>query len=210
MAGILDLFFGVPQSKYAGLAILVSLAAVGLSILFGKERVPFFQKLVVVGLLFLLSLPAMLVTLFQLTCMVTGAGLKNQRWWCSGYAWLVSALIVLYSVLLIVMTVLSFSAEWQSQEVEKFYSTREGFEEMAEEYFEEKEEESGVPTMPIAPPSGELPAIQPEVMPVEQFMEHFNEEEEEEVIEGYEGEAEEDEVAAAEPETFTSCGAPYQ
>lgn len=204
MAGVLDLFFGVPQSKYAGMAILVSLAAVGLSILFGKERVPFFQKLVVVGLLFLLSLPAMLVTLFQLTCMVTGAGLKNQRWWCSGYAWLVSALIVLYSVLLIVMTVLSFSAEWQSQEVEKFYSTREGFEEMAEEYFqEEKEEEkNGVPTMPIAPPSGELPQIQPEVAPVTPVMEQFYEEEEEEEIEG-------DVAAFSGAETFTSCGAPY-
>jgi hypothetical protein len=202
MAGILDLFFGVPQSKYAGMAILVSLAAVGLSILFGKERVPFFQKLVVVGLLVLLSLPAMLVTLFQLTCMVTGAGLKNQRWWCSGYAWLVSALIVLYSVLLIVMTVLSFSAEWESKEVEKFYSTREGFQEMAEEYFEEKEEEekTAVPTMPIAPPAGELPPIQPGVVPP--------------VVPTAEqtgaamppAEA----VAAAEPETFTSCGAPFQ
>lgn len=199
MAGILDLFFGVPQSKYAGLAILVSLAAVGLSILFGKERVPFFQKLVVVGLLFLLSLPAMLVTLFQLTCMVTGAGLKNQRWWCSGYAWLVSALIVLYSVLLIIMTVLSFSAEWQSQEVEKFYSTREGFEEMAEEYFQEEEkEEKGVPTMPIAPPAGELPPIQPEVAPVTPPVETTT-------ASMPAAEA----VAAAEPETFTSCGAPY-
>lgn len=199
MAGVLDLFFGVPQSKYAGMAILVSLAAVGLSILFGKERVPFFQKLVVVGLLFLLSLPAMLVTLFQLTCMVTGAGLKNQRWWCSGYAWLVSALIVLYSVLLIVMTVLSFSAEWQSQEVEKFYSTREGFEEMAEEYFqEEKEEEKSVPTMPIAPPSGELPPIQPEVTPVTPPTEATT-------ASMPAAEA----VSAAAPETFTSCGAPY-
>lgn len=197
MAGILDLFFGVPQSKYAGMAILVSLAAVGLSILFGKERVPFFQKLVVVGLLVLLSLPAMLVTLFQLTCMVTGAGLKNQRWWCSGYAWLVSALIVLYSVLLIVMTILSFSAEWQSKEVEKFYSTREGFEEMAEEYFEE--EETAVPTMPIAPPAGELPPIEPGVVPVEPNVEQTDA-----AMPAAEA------VAAAEPETFTSCGAPFQ
>jgi hypothetical protein len=197
MAGILDLFFGVPQSKYAGMAILVSLAAVGLSILFGKERVPFFQKLVVVGLLFLLSLPAMLVTLFQLTCMVTGAGLKNQRWWCSGYAWLVSALIVLYSVLLIVMTILSFNAEWQSKEVEKFYSTREGFQEMAEEYFEE--EETAVPTMPIAPPAGELPPIQPGVMPTEPTVEETDS-----TMPAAEA------VAAAEPETFTACGAPFQ
>jgi len=201
MASVFDLFFGAPQSKYAGMAILISLAAVGLSILFGKERVPLVQKLIVVGLLFLLSLPAMLVTLFQLTCMVTGAGLKNQRWWCSGYAWLVSALIVLYSVLLIIMTILSFNAELQSKEVEKFYSTREGFEEMTKEYFEEDGEEvqeetqeNGIPTMPPSiVPSGELPPLEAEV-PMEDT------EEEPQMVST---------VAAAEPEMFTSCGAPY-
>lgn len=197
MAGILSVFFGVPQSKYAGMAILVSLAAVALSVLFGKERVPFSQKLVVVLLLVLLSLPAILVTLFQLTCLVTGAGFRNQRWWCSGYAWLISAVVILYSVLLVVMTVISFSADKQMQEIEKFYMTREGFQEMAEEYFEEEkegemEEPSMVtPTMPIVPPMGDEPELpEPEVA--------F---EEEEPI---------DNSVAASVETFTSCGAPYQ
>jgi len=157
MSSFLDIFLGVPQSKYAGIAILVSLAAVGLAILFGKEKVSIAQKLVVIGLLFLLSLPAMLVTLFQLTCIVTGTGFKNQRWWCGGYAWLVSALIIVYSVLLIVMTILSFTAEVESKEVEKFYSRRENFEDMAEEYFEGEENTQnppapGVPTMPGTQP----------------------------------------------------------
>jgi uncharacterized membrane protein len=184
MAGILSVFFGVPQSKYAGMAILVSLAAVALSVLFGKERVPFSQKLVVVLLLVLLSLPAILVTLFQLTCLVTGAGFRNQRWWCSGYAWLISAVVILYSVLLVVMTVISFSADKQMQEIEKFYMTREGFQEMAEEYFEEeKEGEMEEPSM-VTP---ELP--EPEV--------------------AFEEEVVPNDVAAS-VETFTSCGAPYQ
>jgi len=193
MAGILSLFFGVRQSKYAGMAILLSLAAVALSVLFGKERVPFSQKLVVVLLLVLLSLPAILVTLFQLTCLVTGAGFRNQRWWCSGYAWLISAVVILYSVLLVVMTVISFSADKQMQEIEKFYMTREGFQEMAEEYFEEKKEETVeepsmiTPTMPIVPPSGEEPKLPEPGVAFE----------------------EEDKVAAS-VETFTSCGAPYQ
>jgi uncharacterized membrane protein len=157
MPSFLDIFLGVPQSKYAGIAILVSLAAVGLAILFGKEKVSITQKLVVVGLLFLLSLPAMLVTLFQLTCIVTGAGFKNKNWWCGGYAWLVSALIIVYSVLLIVMTVLSFTAEAESKEVEKFYSRRENFQDMTKEYFEGEENVQnppapGVPTMPGTQP----------------------------------------------------------
>ena len=194
MAGILSVFFGVPQSKYAGMAILVSLAAVALSVLFGKERVPFSQKLVVVLLLVLLSLPAILVTLFQLTCLVTGAGFRNQRWWCSGYAWLISAVVILYSVLLVVMTVISFSADKEMNEIEKFYMTREGFQEMAEEYFEEKKEEDEAemptPTMPVAPPMGDEPALpEPEV--------------------AFEEEPVQNNVSAS-VETFTSCGAPYQ
>ena len=201
MAGILSVFFGVPQSKYVGMAILVSLAAVALSVLFGKERVPFSQKLVVILLLVLLSLPAILVTLFQLTCLVTGAGFRNQRWWCSGYAWLISAVVILYSVLLVVMTVISFSADKQMDEIEKFYMTREGFQEMAEEYFEEKKEggdammnEMPTPTMPIRPPTGEAPQLpQPEV-----------------TLEGFEEEEEVENNVAASVETFTSCGAPYQ
>ena len=233
MARILNLFFGVPQSKYAGVAILVSLAAVGLAILFSKERVPISQKLVVVGLLFLLSLPAMLVTLFQLTCMVTGAGFKNQRWdWCSGYAWLVSALIILYSILLVVMTVLSFVSEKQSKEVEKFYSRRENFEEMAKAVLTEEEKaklQSGgaseaamspsdaaaaqaaltrgapdvtsmmppVPTMPTDMPSVNMLPMTPggglaqEEVPLDISMPPST-------------------VSAVGPETFTSCGAPYQ
>jgi len=211
MARILNLFFGVPQSKYAGVAILVSLAAVGLAILFSKERVPVSQKLIVVGLLFLLSLPAMLVTLFQLTCMVTGAGFKNQRWWCSGYAWLVSALIILYSILLVVMTVLSFVSEKQSKEVEKFYSRRENFEEMAKAALTEEEkkmlqtggapevtsEMPAVPTMPVEMPSVNMLPMTPEgglaqeEVPLDISMPPST-------------------VSAVGPETFTSCGAPYQ
>ena len=196
MAGILSLFFGVPQSKYAGMAILVSLAAVALSVLFGKERIPFSQKLVVVLLLVLLSLPAILVTLFQLTCLVTGAGFRNQRWWCSGYAWLISAVVILYSVLLVAMTVISFSADKQMQEIEKFYMTREGFQEMAEEYFEEKKEDEMeestmmTPTMPVAPPMGDEPVLpEPEVAFTEETIPND---------------------VSASVETFTSCGAPYQ
>lgn len=199
MAKLLNVFVGVPQSKYAAVAVLVSFAAVGLAVLFSKERVPLTQKLVAVSLLFLLSLPAMLLTLFQLTCMVTGAGLKNQRWWCSGYAWLVSALIILYSILLVVMTVLSVMAESKSVKVEKFYSSRENFQEMAEDMMEEEEEGAGVVTMP--PSEEEMPKVEatPELVP------EVPSEEPEKVGGTNEGAM----VAAMEPEGFTSCGAPW-
>ena len=221
MVKFLDVFIGVPQSKYAGLAILVSLAAVGLAVLLGKEKVSFTQKLVVVALLFLLSLPAMLVTLFQLTCMVTGAGFKNQQWWCSGYAWLVSALIILYSILLIVMTVLSFGADKESKEVEKFYGRRESFQGMAKEYFEGEmtEEEKkrlaeanvpAVPTMPVQQP--DMTQAMPEpgvpttgvVMPPTVGSGDVTT-----VPPVMPNQMPPTEVSAVAPETFANCGAPY-
>ena len=227
MAGFLDLFIGVPQSKYAGLAILLSLAAVGLAVLLGKEKVPITQKLVVVGLLFLLSLPAMLVTLFQLTCMVTGSGIKNAFWWCSGYAWLVSGLIILYSILLVVMVVLSFGADQESKEIEKFYSRREKFQGAAKEYFEGEmtEEEAkkvvadataSAPTpavtMPVPQPVPNMPTPQPGVpttgvvMPPEMGSSVVNNTVPPVPINGGMPPTE---VSALEPETFANCGAPY-
>ena len=50
------------------------------------------------------------MSLFQITCLVTGAGFKNQRWWCSLYAWIVSALMILYAVMLIVAAILTLTA----------------------------------------------------------------------------------------------------
>jgi len=154
----------------------------------------------------------MLVTLFQLTCMVTGAGFKNQRWWCSGYAWLVSALIILYSILLVVMTVLSFVSEKESKEVEKFYSRRENFEEMAKMALTEEEKKQlkeggapevtsempAVPTMPIKMPSVDMPPMSPEggLLQEEAPLD----------ISAMPAST----VSAVGPETFTSCGAPYQ
>jgi uncharacterized membrane protein len=157
--------------------------------------------------------------------MVTGSGVKNAFWWCSGYAWLVSGLIILYSILLVVMVVLSFGADQESKEIEKFYSRREKFQGAAKEYFEGEmtEEEAkklveqattegAMPavTMPVAQPVPNMQPPQPGVpttgvvMPPEMGSGMVNN-----TVPPVSMEMPPTEVSALEPETFANCGAPY-
>jgi hypothetical protein len=100
---LLNIFVGAPQSKYAAIAIVVALIFVAFAMLFGKEQVPVGQKFLFVLVMFIVALPTVLMTLFQLTCLVTGAGIKNQRWWCAAYAWIGTIFIILYSVIVVVV-----------------------------------------------------------------------------------------------------------
>lgn len=136
-----SLFVGAPQSKYAALAILAAVLVVSVTLLFGKDPIPFTQKLAFVLLLFLISLPGVLMTLFQMTCLVTGAGFKNQRWWCAAYAWVVTILLILYCVMLIGVAVVSLTtgekllAEIAAAEVETFEDAMAKADKTAKQYF---------------------------------------------------------------------------
>ena len=101
----LNAFVGVPQSRYAAIAVLTAMLVVSLTILFGNDAVPLSQKFAFVFMLFLVSLPGLLLSLFQLTCIVVGAGKNNQRPWCSIYAWIISILLIVYCALLIILAV---------------------------------------------------------------------------------------------------------
>ena len=109
MNDFVSVFVGVPQSRYAALAILLAIVVVALAILFGKDTVPVSQKFGFIFLVFLVSLPGLALSLFQLTCIVTGSGANNKRWWCSIYAWVISAIMIFYAVLLVVAAVTSFT-----------------------------------------------------------------------------------------------------
>jgi hypothetical protein len=111
MTNLASVFFGVPQSRYAALAILLAIVVVALAIIFGDSPVPMSQKFGFVLMVFLISLPGLALSLFQLTCIVTGAGFNNKRWWCSIYAWVLSAIMIFYAVLLVIAAVMSFSSK---------------------------------------------------------------------------------------------------
>jgi hypothetical protein len=155
MPSLTNLFLGVPQSHLAGLAILMVILVLAFFILFGKEKISFGQKIAVVLLMFLMALPTILLTLFQLTCVVTGAGFKEQRPWCSLYAWLVAALIVAYCILLVVAAVMSFSKS-QSIIGEMPFGYAQ-FNNMTKEYFANMPEDG--PKPPVGPEGPKGPTM---------------------------------------------------
>ena len=120
MSSLSSVFFGAPQSRYAALAILIAMVVVALTIIFGDSPIPLSQKFGFVLMVFLISLPGLALSLFQLTCIVTGAGYENKRWWCSIYAWVLSAIMIFYSVLLVVAAVMSLTDNYN----EEFYNRK--------------------------------------------------------------------------------------
>ena len=218
MAGLLELFVGSAQSKYAGMALLASVGLAALTLLFGREKVPFTRKIVVAILLILLSLPTILLTLFQLTCMVTGT--RGSKW-CGAYAWVIAALVILYAVMMIIVSIMSLvNGKKVAMEVDEFGEHKEYFQEdMMEDEMTDEELledqlnldneddmmisegfETATPTMPEDMPEGEMPPMEPEV-PLGM------EAPEEDVKEDEEGSVD---VSASQPETFTSFGAPFE
>jgi hypothetical protein len=214
---IVDIFIGSTQSKYAAIAVLVSIAAVGLTVLFSKEKVPFGQKLVIVLLMFLLSLPALLYALFQITCLVTGAGgpgVKGKTWWCGAWAWFISALIIIYSVIVVVMALLSLGADGEMSAVEQFYSQKDLYDTFAASEMDDSEEKkikaaslgSGVggamDTTVLAPLPGDVNGEEVTGNP-EAFRLQGPQTEMAAPVEQSAGE-----LVSATIEKFTSCGAP--
>ena len=78
-----------------------------------------------------MSLPAILFSLFQLTCIVTGAGSKNQRWWCSAYAWFIAILTIIYAVIIVILTILSLIIDKDAKMVEQFYAQKDIYDSFA-------------------------------------------------------------------------------
>lgn len=136
-----DIFVGVPQSKYAAYAIIASLIAVALAVMFGREEIPLGQKFSLVLIIFLVSLPSIFLTLFQMTCLVTGTG-SGRNPWCGWYAWLISALTIVYSVLIITIVVISISTggnalkELRLEKMDNMKENKEAANDLAKGYFE--------------------------------------------------------------------------
>lgn len=152
-----DIFLGSDQSKYAAMAIVIALIAVAFTVLFSKEKIPLTQKLVIVVLMFLLSLPALLFSLFQITCLVTGTGFRNSKWWCGAYAWFMTVVIMIYAVVIVVMSVMSLTADVEVKKVEQFYNQKDMYDSFATDAMAEEKKEEDITTKPVAMPPVEVP-----------------------------------------------------
>jgi len=103
------LFFGSEQSKYAGIALFGTIFVLCLAILFSSSKIPIDQRLAFVIFIIILSIPSILMSLFELTCIVTG-GNANTRWWCWLLAWVISIVIILYCLMIILSLLMSMSS----------------------------------------------------------------------------------------------------
>jgi hypothetical protein len=100
--GFVEAFVGAPQSKLSGIAILVAIIAVFISILFSKDGMAVTQKVGMAFIFLLICIPIALYNLFQITCIVTGSGVN---WWCGLYAWAITVIILIFVAILIVAAI---------------------------------------------------------------------------------------------------------
>jgi hypothetical protein len=101
-------FLGSDQSKYAGIALFITILIICLAVLFTSSKIPIEQRLVFVIFILIISIPSILMSLFELTCIVTG-GNYNTRWWCWLLAWVLSVIIIFYCIMIIISLFISMS-----------------------------------------------------------------------------------------------------
>ena len=141
MVSFVNAFIGTQQSKYAAVAIIIALVAISLSILLGADKISIGQKFIFVFIVLLMSLPSILYTLFQMSCLVTGASGKSGNWWCGAFAWFLVAIVVIYTFLVVIVAIMSIINKKNMIETEEFYSNKEMYENAALEFIKEEEEE---------------------------------------------------------------------
>jgi hypothetical protein len=104
--GILDYFIGTQQSKYAGIAIFSAIFVICMAILFTNTDVSLSHRIMVIFFVFLMSIIPVGMSLFELTCIVTGS--KNKPYnMCNIFAWVVAVIMIVYSLVLIVSVLFS-------------------------------------------------------------------------------------------------------
>lgn len=102
------LFFGSEQSKYAGVALFGTIFILCLAILFSNSKIPIDQRLAFVIFIMLVSIPSILMSLFELTCIVTGGNIK-YRWWCWLLAWVIAVVIIVYCLMVVISLIMSMA-----------------------------------------------------------------------------------------------------
>jgi len=104
-----DVFLGSEQSKYAGVALFITILIICLSILFTSSKISIDQRIIFVIFILIITIPSILMSLFELTCIVSG-GNYNTRWWCWLLAWVLAIMIIFYCIAIIISLFLSMSS----------------------------------------------------------------------------------------------------
>jgi hypothetical protein len=142
MVSFVDAFIGTQQSKYAAVSILIAMIAISVSILMGADKIPLGQKFIFVLVILLVSVPSILYTLFQMSCIVTGSIGYSGNWWCGAYAWFLVVIVILYTFLVVIVSIMSIVNKKNMIATEDFYSNKEMYENAALEFIKEETEDA--------------------------------------------------------------------
>lgn len=118
------MFIGTLQSRYAGIAIAIAILTVCLCILFANTNITLSNRLLIVFFVVLSCLPSILLSLFELSCMVTG-GTKKTNSGCYWFAWFISGLMILYSIIVIIYAIyILFTYDHAQSKVQEYEESK--------------------------------------------------------------------------------------
>jgi len=101
-----DAFFGSDQSLYTAYAIIAAIIAICITILLTATDVSVGNRILIVLFVIVTLVPSIFLTLFELTCIVTG-GTEPNRWWCYAFAWVLAAFIIIYCIFIVIISLIS-------------------------------------------------------------------------------------------------------
>jgi len=104
--GFYDAFFGSDQSQLTAYAIIAAIIAICITILLTATDVPVSNRILIVFFVIVTLVPSVFLTLFELTCIVTG-GTEPNRWWCYAFAWVLAAFIIIYCTFIVIISLIS-------------------------------------------------------------------------------------------------------
>ncbi len=169
---VFDYFIGTTQSMFASIAMITTILVICLAILFMNTDVPLGTRFGIVFFVLLISIFPIAISLFELTCIVTGG--KNTKYnLCNYYAWFVTFIIFIYAFILILMVISSFFTYAKAQDkvrvtdnMKKMTSgeANQIAENIMKENFESAEEKKKiVPPKPVqaAQPAQPAPPVKP-------------------------------------------------
>lgn len=125
---------GSTQSKYAAWAISLTILVLCVSVLVMQTEVPFGKRLLGVLFMLLITVPGVILSLVELTCLVTGGSWKTN-WWCWLLAWVI-AIIVIVWCLVIIATVFNTLITYTNAKKKIIQSTSPATEEESNDFAE--------------------------------------------------------------------------
>lgn len=104
--GFYDAFFGSDQSLYTAYAIIAAIIAICVTILFTSTDIPVGSRLLMILFVVITLVPSIFLTLFEITCIVTG-GTEPNNWWCYTFGWILAAFIIIYCIFVVIISIIS-------------------------------------------------------------------------------------------------------